>query len=441
MIVLYIIALLLLMFVVIYFGYIFFPNRLPFPTESDYSHHNTPIWELYYCSKYPNSIKRAEKNSGFEQYFADMKKPDYSDKLSNSKTITITTTGDLMSRNDLVAPKSRHLWDDVGSQLFKGDLVFGNLEFAVNPEMVIQETIRYSVPPECADPFLKDTAPYGKFSAVAVSNNHINDSFHAGITSTLDYLDNIGMAHSGASRVHEEQNIFPIIESNGIKVAFLSYTFSTNGLPLQSAHQYGTNLVRFNALNDDDYDPALIMKHVKLARERGAELIIASNHWGIEFEYYPSERLVRRAHELMDAGVDIIMGHHPHILNPSEWYKAKDGRNCLCLYSLGNITGYALKRPTQRMAEIAAIRVEKGVDNSGKNIVRLIDAEKIPTYFMKRGRGKNSDHRIIHLFEAAALLKSGEKIPYVNKFESAMIKMLDKEYRRYFMQKDAFSYL
>lgn len=443
MVILYAILSLVIAFIVIYFSYIYYPFKHPLPTESDYSHHNSPSWELYYCSKYPNSIRRAEKGSNYEQYFANMKSPQYEDALNDSKEIKINMVGDLMVRTDLVAPGSRNLWNEVGDYIFDSDLTFGNLEFAVNPNDLYHKIIRYSVPFDHADPFLKDTNKYGKFSAVAVSNNHINDSFHPGICSTLDYLDSIDMKYSGSARTPEEQDEFPIFEVNGVKIAFLSYTFSTNGLPLQDDHKYGTNLVRFNALKDEDYDPSLIFHHIKLAKERGADIIISSNHWGIEFEYYPASRIIKRAHELMDAGIDIIMGHHPHILNPSEWYQTKDGRNALSLYTLGNLTGFALKRPTMRMSEIASAYIEVGKDKDGNRVVRLKGADKMPAYFMKKGWGnksKKSDHRILPVLETAKKLRNKEKMNHISWLEKILVKGLDKEYRKYFMQKDAFTY-
>ncbi|KMQ52349.1 Capsule biosynthesis protein capA [Chitinispirillum alkaliphilum] len=63
----------------------------------------------------------------------------------------------------------------------------------------------------------------------------------------------------------------------------------------------------------------------------------------VEFEYYPLERLIRRAHDLLDAGDDIIIGHHPHIINTVERYRTADGRSGVIFYSLGNITAWALK--------------------------------------------------------------------------------------------------
>ncbi len=419
--------------------YIFNPFRKPILTESDYSHHISPWWELYYISKYIHSIKRAEKGSELEAYFKGIRAPIYQSTLHNTEIINIKATGDLMKRQDLVAPASRHLWDHIGEYLFSADFVIGNLEFAVNPNRVIENIIRFSVPENYADPFLKDPQ-HGKFDCVAIANNHINDSLSEGIIYTCNYLDKIGVPHVGANRTPQEIDEFPIVSRKNIKIAILAYTFSTNGIPLEENFNHGTNLVRFNAINENDYDPSLIYHHIKLARKRGADIIIASNHWGVEFEYFPQSRLVRRAHDLLNAGVDIIIGNHPHILNPAEWYTTKDGRKTVCFYSLGNLISHALIHPTQKLGLIVEIAVEKGVYEQGQKITRLKSATITPTYFMVKDKGKHADHRIIQVLSSAKAIREGKRPPHINSFDAWVIKCLDRNFRKYFWQEKAFTY-
>ena len=420
--------------------YLYNPQRRPLHTESDYTHHKSPWWELYYISKYLCSIKKAERGSGLETYFRNIQVPaDVKPRLKQSKVITIKTVGDLMCRKDLLEPASRHLWDEVGEYVFDADFVMGNLEFPVNPSWVIEKLIRYSVPPSYAEPLLGDTR-FGRFHLVSTANNHINDSLSQGIVSTCDYLDKIGMLYVGTNRTPDEIDNFPIVEREGIKIAVLSYTFSTNNIALEEDFNHGVNLMRFNALNDNDYDPSLIYHHIDLARKRGADIIIASNHWGVEFEYYPPSRLVKRAHDLLDAGVDIIIGHHPHTLNPAEWYITRDGRRTLCLYSLGNITSYALIRPLQKMSIIAEIAVETGIDEQDNKVVRLKDATLMPTYFCMKGRKKKADHRIIPVISFAKNIREGKRPRYMSNLDAMVIKMIDKDFRKYLWQEKAFNY-
>ncbi|MBD3316433.1 MAG: hypothetical protein GF344_11655 [Chitinivibrionales bacterium] len=417
----------------------FFPARRPLPTESDYAHRIPGYWEWYYSTKYLNPIRRAAAGTDLEAHFRENRMPGAEEDLREVRTFTLRAVGDLMTRRDLMPPLSGGLWDEVGEYLFDADLVVGNLEFAVNENRVIEKLLRYSVTPSHARPLLGDER-FGKFDVVSVANNHINDSLHGGIVSTCDYLDQAGIVHVGANRTAEERDQFPIIEVEGVKVAFLAYTFSTNSIPLDEGCEYGTNLVRFNALRERDYDPSLIRRHAADARNRGADLIVSLHHWGLEFEYYPPERIVSRAHDLLEAGIDIILGHHPHILNPAEWYYTRDGRRTLCFYSLGSITSWALRHPLHRMAEIVSIQIEKGTMPDGGRVVRPRAVTITPTYFhLRHPQTPRADHRIIPIFDCAASIEKGTPPSYLSPSGMRTIPRLAREYRRYFEQQ-AFAY-
>ncbi|MGM0461501.1 MAG: CapA family protein [Fibrobacterota bacterium] len=421
-----------------FFGfYVFSDRRRPWKTESDLSNRLFFYFKFYYSTKYLSSVKRAADN-GLEAYFKNNTAPVYAAE-DTSSSCTISAAGDLMMRRDLAFPASRNVWAEIEDTLFDADFTTGNLEFAVNPSRQYYQIIRYSVEEKYAEPFL-DLPQKGSFDYVSIANNHINDSYTEGICHTIDFLNRKGVYHSGCAKSADDRDDFPVVDIGGIKTAFLAYSFSTNGIPLDRGFEHGVNLIRFNALKDEDYDPSLIFRHIQLAKERGAELIVANNHWGIEFEYYPSPRLVRRAHELMDAGVDIIIGHHPHMVNPSEWYRTKDGRNALCFYSLGNLTSFALKRPTMKMSQIVRIRVEKESGGDRNSAVRISQAEIIPTFFCKKGRGTHADHRILPLFETAQKIREGRCDTTLSRLRRFQILHACREYERYFLQKHAFSY-
>jgi poly-gamma-glutamate capsule biosynthesis protein CapA/YwtB (metallophosphatase superfamily) len=93
-----------------------------------------------------------------------------------------------------------------------------------------------------------------------------------------------------------------------------------------------------------------------------------------------------------DQGADIIIGHHPHILNPSEWHKTHDGRDTVCFYSLGSITTTAMPWVAQNTSQIAGITLEKGISANGKKAVRIKDVSLTPAFFMRRGRGKKREY-------------------------------------------------
>ncbi len=415
--------------------FILIPFRYPKSTESDYTYSNFPFWELYYGHKYIRAtIKRAEKGSELESYFNNMAFDFNKSTLKDTKTITIKAVGDLMCRADAVGEGGKHLWDDIGEYLFDADITIGNLEFAVNPDKVIEKPVQFSVPPEQADVFIKGRG-YGKFDVFSLANNHLNDSLYEGIKSTCEYLDKNEVKHVGANRNPEEQDNIPIFEFGNIKVAVLSYTFSTNGIPLEQGFEYGVNVVRFNALDEKDYDPSLIHKHIKIAKERGADYIISCHHWCIDLEYYPPKRIVNRSHNLLEAGIDLIIGHHPHVLNPIEHYKTKDNRDGVIFYSLSNLTSHGLWKPIQRMSEIAEIVLEYGIDNNGEIKIRPQRIILTPIlHSLNKINGKKVN-RLLPIKKYYEKILSEEIPEFLTKKDIKYIRILNKEYEKYFLQK------
>lgn len=342
--------------------------------------------QLYYANKYLRPVKQAARNSRLEEYFSNNTGPVLGNDLRDSTKMIINAVGDVMVRGEFSLGKVETIWEDVGARLFSADLTFGNMEFSVNENWLIDKTIRYSMTHNQADVMIEHPQ-HGKFDIMSLANNHINDSLSEGIISSRVYLEKKGIIHFGANISNEDQDDFPIVDEKGIKIAFIGYTFTTNGIPLEEDFLFGTNHVRFNAIDEKNYDPSLIYRHIKIAREKGADLIVTTIHWGVEFEYYPPVRIVKRGHEILDAGVDIIIGHHPHILNPSEWYRTKDGRNTLCLYFLGSVTTTAMPWVVMNTAQIAGISLEKGVNDDGICEMRIQDVSD-SYFFYEKGEGK-----------------------------------------------------
>jgi len=412
--------------------YLAWPIRRALPTESDISTARGPFWYLYYGHKYLRPVEQPGKGSNLALYFAEMRmfSVHSSIKSRKMKRVSLGLTGDLMYRRDCIGAGGEKLWELAGKDLFDADFCIGNLEFAVNDKNIIEKIVDYSAPSAGATPLL--IAPgFGRFQAVSVANNHINDSGWDGIISTCRYLDENSFIHFGANRTRDEQNNFPIITVNGLRIALLGYSFTHNNHQLDQEHAYGLNLIRFNALHDRDYDPSLIHSHIELAKQRGAQYITASCHWGVEFECYPPDRLVRRARALMEAGIDCIIGHHPHILNPVELYTATDGRQCVCFYSLGSITTYALIRPFQHLAQIARLELEY----SDEKTVYVRNVFMTPTYHLITKENGIRANRILPLLRTAEILKSGMRPEYISKRKAKIIFEIEKFYRRHFMQR------
>ena len=143
---------------------------------------------------------------------------------------------------------------------------------------------------------------------LSTANNHCMDKGATGVVSTLDALDEIGLNHIGTNRSKEEQDTVLVKEVNGIKIAFLSFTYGTNGIPVPKGQEYLVNLI----------DKDLILEQIKLAKEQEVDVICASMHWGIEYAQKQNKEQEEQADFLFKNGVDIIIGNHAHVIEPME---------------------------------------------------------------------------------------------------------------------------
>src|SRR6185312_4192234 len=107
-----------------------------------------------------------------------------------------------------------------------------------------------------------------------------------------------------------------LMDVKGIRVAFIGATKVFNSNLNQGPEEPCAFLL----------DEAIVAEEVRAARAEGADLVILSVHWGVEYETAPRQQEIDQAHRLLDAGVDVLLGHHPHVLQPIEVYEARDGR-------------------------------------------------------------------------------------------------------------------
>ncbi|MFE9656844.1 CapA family protein [Micromonospora sp. NPDC006431] len=177
----------------------------------------------------------------------------------------------------------------------------------------------FSVPPELAD-----AAAWAGFDTCSTASNHSLDTGMEGITRTLNNLDRVGLRHAGTARSAEEAARTNILDVAGVKVAQLSYALSFNDIPLPAGRPWAANLI--------DRDAILAAAH--RARAAGAEIVILSMHWGTEYQNAPNDDQLDLAQELLASpDVDLIIGHHAHVVQPFE----KIGRKWVA-YGMGNLT-------------------------------------------------------------------------------------------------------
>lgn len=212
-----------------------------------------------------------------------------------------------------------------------------------------------------------DALKYAGFDALVNSNNHIADNKERGILQTLDLLEKYKFAYTGSFRNEEEQR-FIIVDVNGIKIALMSYSEKFNGKDVTLDED-----VRETMINR--YTKQAVEKDVKDAKAMGAEYIIAYNHWGEEYSNEYNENQAKSAEDMANAGVDFIIGSHPHALQTSEVIKTKDNREVPVVYSLGNFISHQYK-PITKDNFILTLKLKR--DKDGK--VYLANEGYIPCY-------------------------------------------------------------
>ena len=221
---------------------------------------------------------------------------------------------------------------------------------------------------------------------VSTANNHALDKGEKGISSETNYLDSIGLPHVGSFIDKKDQDALRIINKKGIKTAFLSYTYGTNGIPVPFGKDYLVNIINREQMSEEIHRARL-----------QADVVIMSIHWGNEYQRYPTEDQKELARFLADQGADVIFGSHPHVLQPMEWIKAKDGRQVLTVYSLGNFISGQM-RDYKDIGGMASIEITKSVDHNGKRI-QLSNPVFQPT-FVAQQHLKN--YRVVPLQQAGS---------------------------------------
>ncbi len=196
------------------------------------------------------------------------------------------------------------------------DLAFYNQESILGGvELGLSSYPRFNSPYEVGDAFLD-----AGFNLVSLANNHTLDRGESAILNSIHYWENKDVYTAGSYASDEDRNQIIIKEKNGITYALLSYTYWTNGLRIPDGKTYLLNR----------YDEEIVRQDIEKVRNQ-VDLLLVSMHFGEEYTYTPDSTQREIANYLASLGVDIIIGHHPHVVQPIEFID-----DTLVIYSLGN---------------------------------------------------------------------------------------------------------
>lgn len=271
-----------------------------------------------------------------------------------------------------------NVFENISSYLKDADITIGNLETTFAGSSREYKGYPQFNCPEVLGKNLKDLG----VDILTTANNHCMDTGYSGLESTLNFLDEYGIDHTGTARSQEEQDTILVKDVNGIKIAFLSFTYGTNGISIPDGKEYSVNLI----------DKELIKYELNAAKKLDVDVICVSMHWGVEYKLKQNSEQEKLADFLFENGADIILGSHPHVLEPMEkrTITLEDGttKDGFVIYSLGNFVSGQVYANT-KSSVILDIQITK--DSDGK--ISIDSINYTPIYLYDKGSSAASRAR------------------------------------------------
>lgn len=291
-----------------------------------------------------------------------IKRPAEATLLFGGDVMLSREIGNIMHRkNDYT-----YFWKDIRDLFADSDVAFVNFE---NPVSDVGENVG-SIYSFRADPKTLEGLQYAGIDVVSFANNHVWDWGRLAFLDSLERLTGIGIEYVGAGKNFEQSHTAKIIERNGIKVAYLGYT---NLLPYSLRRIDSTPSVA-------GIDMEQIAVDIANVKKGGVDIVVTSFHWGEEYETKHNQYQEEIAHAAIDAGANLVIGHHPHVTQEIEQYK--DG---IIVYSLGNLIFDQNFSPDTSHGLVLRIVVDKTGVKSAEKI--KVDFES--TYVPKVGTIEN----------------------------------------------------
>lgn len=318
-------------------------------------------------------------------------------------TISLAVVGDIMCHDtnykDAYNSTTKtydfsHVFANVADELSKADLTIGNLETTfAGSDRGYSGYPTFNTPDELA----QNLKAIG-FDVLSTSNNHSLDKGYSGLTRTIEILDQNEISHMGTYSSQESSEEILVKDVNGIKIAFLAYTYGTNGIPVPSGKEYCVNLI----------DKDKIKADLEKAKKLDVDLISVNMHWGNEYRLKSTTEQEQLADFLFENGADLILGSHPHVLEPMErrTITLEDGttKDGFLIYSLGNFISGQTKQYTNHSI-ILNIKITKHGDTGE---ITIDDVSYTPTYVDNRGSGADERFKILDIKKSIAAYEAGD---------------------------------
>lgn len=300
------------------------------------------------------------------------------DKVKTSK-LSLVMVGDALLHSSVYNDAYNGTTYDFSKQLElispivkKYDLAFYNQETILGgTSLGLSSYPTFNSPQEFGDNML-DMG----FNIVNLATNHTLDKGITGVNNSCEYWKSKSVLYAGSYCSEDEANEIKIMKKNNISYTLLSYTYGTNGIPIPSGKDYLVNL----------YSDEKAKADIEKVRDK-VDLLMVSMHWGTEYRSTPTDEQIREANYLASLGVDIIIGTHPHVVEPITYID-----DTLVIYSLGNFISAQdssgdYNTLVELMSMVDVIKEEK----NGKTTIKLdnLNNELLYNYYQTGSKWTN----------------------------------------------------
>jgi len=327
-------------------------------------------------TEYQNSrIAQEEEKPQVTEEIEDLLEPQAMD--TQNEEVTLIMVGDMLmhtpvNESGVMEDGSidfSHLFNHTKDMIESADIALVNQEVILGgEELGISGYPAFNTYYELGDALVD-----AGFDVMLHATNHALDKGKKGIINCLAYWEESypEIAVLGIQNSQEEQDAIYVCEKNGIRIAILNYTYGTNGIPLPEDMPYAVNLMDKQKMEED----------IEKAKEF-SDFVVVCPHWGTEYVLETVDYQENYAEFMLELGVDLVLGTHPHVIEPVEWMRDEEGHEMLVYYSLGNYvncTSSETEDIGQRMLGAMAT-VTIAMDDEGEAYIKEYGAEPLVTY-------------------------------------------------------------
>ena len=335
-------------------------------------------------------------------------------------TFTMTAIGDIMCHNtqywDAYQKETdtydfSYVFENVKDYIAAGDISIANIETSfAGKDRGYSNYPTFNSPDELA----RDVKTTG-LDIITTAGNHCLDMGYSGLSRTIDVLKENGFGQLGTYKSQEERDTIFVKDVKGVKIAFIDYTYGTNGIPVPSGKEYCVNLI----------DKDLIKKDIEAAKKENVDMIVACMHWGDEYKTKANKEQEDLADFLFKNGVNVIIGNHPHVLEQMEkrTVTLEDGttQDGFVIYACGNFICDQNAENT-RNSIILNLTITKHSD--GK--ITIDKANYVPIYMYKGAPGKLRRMKVLDIEKSITDYENGTDTSISQSTYNDLKKQLEK---------------